>query len=415
MDCVGVPHHGWDDVAKGPPSADVAPFLAEVKGRRAFFRDKPLFTNLCYANPEVERKFIGCVADYAQSHPEIDFMHVWLADAANNFCECAECRKTRPSDRYVILLNGLDAELTRRALKTRIVFLAYLDMLWPPETERLAHPERFVFMFAPISRAYDASYAQAQDASRSAVIPPFRYNEVALPPTVAENMAFLWAWQPHAPCDSFCFDYHYYFGLPNDLAGMTLARVLHEDIRHLAPMGLNGLVSCQTLRSVLPSGFGMTVMGETLWNRECDLGALLADHFRAAFGEDGDACAAWLNKASEAIGLAKIHVAPPVVACAVAAALSAVAEEIGRFMPVIERNRTAPDRCRAASWRAMADHNAILCALMRTLEARARGDAESKKKHLDETVRLVWECEDRQSALLDGWLTRLMLRTKLLP
>ena len=58
---------------------------------------------------------------------------------------------------------------------------------------------------------------------------------------------------------------------------------------------------------------------------------------------------------------------------------------------------------------------AILRSLAQTLAARAGGDAEGTRHHLDETVRLIWENEEGMHALLDAWLMRLMLRTRLLP
>ena len=29
---------------------------------------------------------------HAAEHPEVDALHIWLADGANNSCECAGCR-----------------------------------------------------------------------------------------------------------------------------------------------------------------------------------------------------------------------------------------------------------------------------------------------------------------------------------
>jgi hypothetical protein len=89
---------------------------------------------------------IRAVADYAAEHPEVDLLHVWMADGMNNDCECELCRNTRPSDFYLMMLNAMDRELTRRGIKTRLVFLAYGDLLWPPE--KGIESGRFVMMFA---------------------------------------------------------------------------------------------------------------------------------------------------------------------------------------------------------------------------------------------------------------------------
>ena len=58
-----------------------------------------------------------------------------------------------------MLLNEMDAAFTAHGIATKIVFIVYLDLLWPPEAERFANPDRFILLlFAPISRSYSRSY-----------------------------------------------------------------------------------------------------------------------------------------------------------------------------------------------------------------------------------------------------------------
>ncbi|MDD5523372.1 MAG: hypothetical protein PHI84_21335, partial [Kiritimatiellae bacterium] len=147
--------HGWTSVVLGLPESEsdhwarpaVPPgkewMLAMVNGKRDLSRG-PTFTDLCYGNPEVRRRLVKCVADYAQRHPEVDYLHVWTDDAMNKTCECPRCRDTRLSDLDVDILNAIDAELTRRGIVTKIVFLIYQDLIWPPEKQRFSNPGRFV-------------------------------------------------------------------------------------------------------------------------------------------------------------------------------------------------------------------------------------------------------------------------------
>ena len=95
-----------------PP--DRQQLLALVDGRRDWVFDTALFTQLCYSNPEVRRLFVANVVEYAQAHPDVTILHVWLGDIPNNYCECRDCRAARPSDLYVDLLNEIDAALARR-------------------------------------------------------------------------------------------------------------------------------------------------------------------------------------------------------------------------------------------------------------------------------------------------------------
>ncbi len=80
------------------------------------------------------------VVAYAQQHPEVDLLHFWLADGANNQCECEQCAPTRPSDFYIMMLNDID-----RALKQR---------LWQKEAE--LHPVLDVYLF---TRVYDGIFS----------------------------------------------------------------------------------------------------------------------------------------------------------------------------------------------------------------------------------------------------------------
>ena len=134
------------------------PLTALVNGKRGFFGGIPINTNLCYSNPDVVESFAEKVVAYAKKHPEVDYLHVWLADAANNHCECENCQKSIPTDLYVRILNRIDALLTEKKLKTKIVFLIYEELLWAPQKEEILNPDRFVMMFAPISRTFKKSY-----------------------------------------------------------------------------------------------------------------------------------------------------------------------------------------------------------------------------------------------------------------
>ena len=140
--------------------------------------------------------FAELVTAYARQNPQTDYVHVWLADDYNNLCECPECRRTTLSDQYVSLLNEIDRRLSEEGIRTRIVFLLYQELLWPPVAERLKNEDRFVLMFAPISRTFEVSYMSEESGEEVAGrIPVFQRNQIVLPTKLAENMAFLKGWQ----------------------------------------------------------------------------------------------------------------------------------------------------------------------------------------------------------------------------
>jgi hypothetical protein len=281
----GIEGNGWD-VKEYPVPEESKKFLAEVKGVRELWGGIPLNTNLCYGNPEVRDRMTGAIAAYCREHGAVDYVHFWLADAYNNHCECDLCRDTEPSDFYVMMMNQLDEKLSGAGLKTRIVFLLYQELLWEPKREALKNPDRFVLMFAPISRTYSTAYADAE-ISEKEVLEPYVRNRITLPRDVGVNMARLRRWQENVPgCDSFIYDYHYMWDHLKDPGYMDIARVVCGDMKNLDKLGLNGMVSCQTQRAFFPTGLGAVMMAEALWNRDLNFEAAAKRYFESVYGAD---------------------------------------------------------------------------------------------------------------------------------
>ena len=387
-DPFGVPGRGWY-VHPGRVPARIRPHLAEVGGERAFWGGVALNTNLCYGNPATRRTVRDAVVAYAADHPEIDAVHLWLADGSNNHCECARCRGQRPSDLYVRLLNEVDAELTRRGVSTRIVFLVYVDLLWPPVTQRLRNADRFILMFAPITRTYSRSFLGVKPARKP--LPRYRRNRLAMPTRIEENIAFLRAWQRRFKGDSFDFDYHLMWDHYRDPGHWSLARVLHEDVRALKDIGLNGLNSCQVQRVFLPSGLLMTVMGRTLWNRGLSFDRIATDHLKAAFGPQWTRARRYMQQLSEAFDppLLRGERVGPERAESVRK-LARVPSIVDRFSSVITANAGLDDRCQAQSWAYLRTHGELCLGLAAVLVAWAReheADARAAMRALARTAR----------------------------
>lgn len=367
---------------------------------RGLWHGVPLNTNLCYSNPAVREMVVDSMVEYLAEHPEVDLLHFWLADGSNNQCECPACRDTRPADYYVMMLNALDRALAARGIDTRIVFLVYVDLLWPPERERIANPERFVLMFAPITRSYRETFATAADASRP--LPPYERNRLTFPSDPSQNVAFLRAWQETFGGDSFDFDYHLWRGHYMDPGHLDIARVLGEDIGSLAEIGLNGYVSCQVQRAFFPSGLPMHTMAARLWDRDADLGALEAHVMREAYGADAPEAVAYLRAVTEAFrelepllgGIGDRAALPPLER------LTAALE--GACAP-IARNLQHEDSCVAQSWLYLDHHRRLLGALAAVLEARARGDERAAADAWERAEQHIQANEDALQPVFDVW------------
>jgi hypothetical protein len=396
---LGIPGLGWDH-EPSPVPPGVEQYLAEVGGRRALWQGVPLNTNLCYSNPVVRDLVIDDVVAYARAHPEVAVIHVWLADGANNHCECAGCRRARPADWYVRLLNELDGRLTARGLPARVVFLIYVDLLWPPEVERLRNPDRFILMFAPITRTYSTAFAAAESAPETA-LPPYERNTLQFPRSVEDNVAFLRAWQRLFRGDSFDFDYHLMWDHYKDPGHVASAAVLHQDIRGLAALGLDGLVSCQVQRAFFPTGLGMATMGRALWDRGLDFRAIAEDYFRAAFGAEGPACLAYCEQLSQYFDPPYLRGEKPRHDRAAAASYARLPEVIGAFRPAIRRGLGAPDPCHARSWHYLDLHADLCLHLAEALRHRAAGDDEAARRAWAAARRFVRERETDLHPVLD--------------
>ena len=293
----GIQASGWEEYTKEVPE-ETRRLFAELKGERAIYKN-PLDTNLCYSNPEVQERMTDAMVEYCRTHPAVNYLHFWMADGSNNHCECENCRKMRPSDFYVQMLNKLDKKLTAEGIETKIVCLIYVDLLWEPEEERIENPDRFVLMFAPITRTYSAALNDF-DKSAPVELAPYKRNENKMPSSVAENVLRLKKWQEtHLADDSFDFDYHLMWDHHFDPGYYNVAKILHKDMCELELIGLNGMVSCQLQRTAFPTALPLYAMAKGLWDKESKFEDVSREYFAAAFGEDGEKVEKYLSELSD--------------------------------------------------------------------------------------------------------------------
>ncbi len=284
-ECLGVKGGGWMTTAeKLPPEKQE--LLAEVGGRRDWWKGIPIATELCLSNPKAFDALVDYIVAYAEVHPEVDLLHVWMSDGWNNRCECEDCRKKLPSDWYVDVLNAVDARLSALRISTRIVFLAYADLLWAPSEARFNNPERFVIMFAPLTRLWRNSLLESPVVNEEPA--PFALNRNVFPKSTAVNVHYLREWQRLFGGDGFTFDYHLLWKHSIiEPTGLFIAEILHRDILQTDQLGLQGMVNCQVQRYFFPTGIAMEVSGRAMWNKNLTFDEIKKDYFAAAFGAHG--------------------------------------------------------------------------------------------------------------------------------
>lgn len=285
----GIHYHSYGD--KYDLSDEARADTALVGGKRELRSGSPNFTQLCMSRPEVRRKQVDWLCQYLIRKPHIDFLHVWLSDAANNHCECTECQKKRPSDFYVMLLNELDEALTAHNIDTRIVFIMYTDTLWPPETETLHNPARFIMTSAP-TRDYNLPY----DARRySKSLPPYLRNQYSVPADFSLLLSFCDAWKRAFDGPKFLFEYYFYTDHYFDPGHMSLVQHIAADVRSLPATGFDGIMSDQTQRAAFPTALPLALLGELLFDSKLDETSYAESYFAAAYGTGAESAHRYLT------------------------------------------------------------------------------------------------------------------------
>ena len=397
----GIPGLSWDK-REYDVKPEVIKYLALVNGERELWGGIPLNTNLCYSNSEVRRIITDAMVDYLKENPEVDILHFWLADGSNNHCECNDCVKTTPSDYYVMMLNELDQKLTSEGINTKIVFLIYVDLLWAPEKAKVENPDRFILMFAPITRSYSYAFGTEEELLKT---PPYNRNKLDFPRNVKENLAFLKGWKKVFNGDSFDFDYHFMWDHYLDPGYYQIAEILNKDIKSLKKINLNGYVSCQTQRAFFPTGLGMYVMGRTLWNSELDFDELADSYFKNAFGNDWDKCKEYMEKLSELFDPQYMRKEKEIISKDAALRFSGICTYINDFREIIDSNvKNANNNCYASSWNYLKYHADLCTLLALALEARALENNEKAVAIWKLAEKYAQEHEDILQTVLDVFL-----------
>lgn len=394
---LGIPGLGWDEGDyKVPEGAEK--YFAKVNGKRELWQGIPLNTNLCYSNPEVRSMIVNNIVEYLENHRNVDVLHFWLADGYDNHCECDECKKMRPSDYYVKMLNELDEKLTKRNIDTKIVFLIYVDLFWPPEVEKIINQDRFIMMFAPIMRVYTDNLAPNNGI---VMLKPYVRNKLEHPRTIPENVAYLNAWQKVFKGDSFIFDYHFMWDHFFDPGYFGISELLYKDIVNLSKIGLNGFLSCQLQRAFFPTGLGIYILGKAQWNNKLSFDEIVDEYFKASFGEFADNCKVYLKNLSLLFDPNYLRGLKEKINEKNAKLFSSIPEYIDEFRPIIEKNMHCEEKHMALSWRYLYIHARYATMLAKILEARAEGNKSIVDQKWNELENFLQQEEDSIQKVFD--------------
>jgi len=395
----GIPGLGWEQW-QGEIDEETSKFFALVNGERKLWGGVPLNTNACYSNPEVRKKIIMDICRYAESNPEVDIIHFWLSDGCNNHCECENCAKVIPTDMYVSLLNELDSEMTRRQIKTKIVFLIYMDLIWPPVHEKINNPDRFILLFAPITRSYRASFALKNELPE---LPEYKRNRIELPQSVEGNVAFLKEWQSKFFGQGMDFDYHFMWAHHKDPGYVHISRILYEDIINLKNLKLDGYTSCQVQRAFFPNGLGMMVMGRTLWNSKLSFDEIVQDYFKNTYGRNWRECFEYLNKLSELYYKLNLENKEDLFSRNNIKLCDMITRHLQQFKPVIELNLQNDNEYHFVSWKHLKIHSQIWLDITNIIKLLCENETEKAQQRWSDLKNRIWLNEDECQPVFDAF------------
>jgi len=395
----GIKGLGWDKVEDDLPD-DIRKHLALVNGKREIWGGVPLNTNLCYSNPDVQTIMSDAVVEYCKTHPDVSYVHVWLADGANNHCECDECRKKRPADFYINILNEIDRKLSEADIDTKIVFLLYLDLLWCNLEGKIHNKDRFLLMFAPITRSYSKKYTDF-DETESVVLAPYTRNKLTFPYRVEENIAYLRSWQSMFDGDSVDFDYHLMWDHLKDPGYYRCSEILFSDAQGLDKIGLNGYISCQNQRTAFPTALPLEMMARGLWSKNANFEDEAMRYFSDAFGEDSEKARIYLKTLSEKFVPPYVRGELKKIEPEVASSIRSAKETIFEFSPVIESNLSKTSGNVRRSWEYLHYHAKINLVYADMVIALAEGKQSKAESIRNDLHRLVQSLEPELHIVFD--------------
>ena len=369
-------------------SDEARQYLALINGERKLYKNAPNWTNFCMSNPKAQKMFAQYVANYAQGHSNSDYLHVWLGDMQNNHCECENCRKKRPSDWYVILLNMIDEELTKRRLDTRIVFIVYVDTSWAPVMEKIHNQDRFTLMLAPITRNY--GFALPEGGVKAKTV-PYERNKLKLPESLEEYFAYLDEWRNMWHGANIVYEYHFWNHQCYDPAGIEFSRRINEDVKVYKENNIVGIIEDGSQRSFFPTGLAFYTYARTLYDTSLSAEEIAKDYFDTAFAEASDQFYAYLEKLGDAFDFyylirnrsADINISPfynPQRA-AVLREFDQIEEE-GRAL--IQKYYNFPHRLGTVSVRLLEKHLDFAVDLAKVIAEKAVGNDDEAAKILNE-------------------------------
>lgn len=356
----GIRYYGHIDTVPD----EVKPYLAMLNGKREINGGSINYTQLCYSNPKVRKMLVEYLIKYMKERPLTDILHVYFADAANNHCECDECRKMIPTDHFIRILNEFDEALTENGIDVKVLFPLYVDLLWPPVKEKIKNPDRFV-MCTALSRNYSLPLPEKKYRK----IPEYVLNDYNPFKGEAETtLDYYEAWRPHFNKPFLAMSYNMYADHFYDPGCFQVSRRTADDIKRYSDFNCMGMMDCQTMRFGFPNSLLCSVMGDFSFDTALEFDKYADGYFEGSYGKDWKEAREYLEKITELFCPCNLRLSEDVVVQDtdvdadvemlqsyignpdVQKKLSEISGFVDSFAGIIERNMNIANPCHKLSW-----------------------------------------------------------------
>jgi len=184
---------------------------------------------------------------------------------------------------------------------------------------------------------------------------------------------------------------------------LGFARLINSDVRGLADVHLNGMMSCQALRAFYPTGLPMAALAETLWDAQADLDRIVEEHLQACFGANHQFVREYLKEMDSLLGASDRNPHDPLLQSGDAGRALELGRQASAAAAKIEALK--PGNEREERYLSLLMHfNHLLELRSRSSVLKSQGHEDEAAKSVAETSQFLRETERLTHRYLDTWL-----------
>jgi len=254
-------------------------FFPLIGGKRRRPESKgQISIQLCTSNPQVIEEVAKRVIAVTDLDPDFRVIGVDPMDGAG-FCQCEAClaldeegvgQENLYTRRLLIFTNEVAERVARKHPEVMIKFLAYRTYMSPPaDPDFKVHPNVLI-QFARGSGLACDNHALTDTSC------PFNHEG---------GSVHLEAWRRLT--SNICL-YEYYLRTAWENLPWPMVHAIREDIPYFRKLGLRGVYTQFTPRSLATNGMNYYVAAKLLWDADLDVDTLLSDFYEKCYGEASD-------------------------------------------------------------------------------------------------------------------------------